>query len=81
MFRFKIYEIIKLKFLPFYQKDKFTKVHSMKKLIINEKNLPKIGKSSDSSIRIRINKIQNGQDLVSVPKSIPATIQDIDTCL
>lgn len=53
----------------------------MKKLIINEKNLPKIAKMSDSNIRIRINKTQNNHDAVSAPKSIPATIQDIDTCL
>ncbi len=53
----------------------------MKKLIINEKNLTKIGKMPDFNIRIRINKTQNNHDSVSLSKSIPATIQDIDACL
>lgn len=53
----------------------------MKKLIINEKNLPKVNKISDSNIRIRINKIQNPHELTPVKKSIPAQILDIDSCL
>lgn len=31
----------------------------MKKLIINEKNLPKLNKIGDSNIRIRLNKANN----------------------
>ena len=41
----------------------------MKKLIINEKNLPKISKPIDSNIRIRINKKQNTPDLILHKKS------------
>lgn len=53
----------------------------MKKLIINEKNLPKISKIGDTNIRIRINKTQNPHEATVVKKSIPAQIQDIDSCI
>ena len=42
----------------------------MKKLIINEKNLPKINKMGDSNIRRRINKGQNIHDSPPVKKSL-----------
>ena len=53
----------------------------MKKLIINEKNLPKINKAPDSNIRIRINKGPNAPENVLIKKSIPTQIQEIDSCV
>jgi hypothetical protein len=47
----------------------------MKKLIINEKNLPKIGKMSDSNIRIRINKAQCPHEPVPLKKSVSVQLQ------
>ncbi len=41
----------------------------MKKLLINEKNLPRINKQGDSNIRIRVNKTQNPHDSVPIKKS------------
>lgn len=56
----------------------------MKKLIINEKNLPRVRsndspklKQSDSSIRIRINKTQLSHETVPLKKSPSSELQDI----